>query len=421
VVVVRLRVASVVVATGALAASGLAVLTARPAGATTVSVANETEYRNALTTLSSDASGPHTIDVTADITLSAGTDPIYTGSQPLTITGNGHTLGAGGTSRVLLQNTTAALIVDDLIVTGGNSSGNGGAIEAGGSVTITNSTVSANTAASGGGGVHAASATLTKSIVGGNTAGFGAGLFAGGWVTVTSSTVSGNTAQFGGGGVFGGGRGAVTVTGSTVSGNTAGAGGGGILAQTAATVTNSTVSGNSSTDRGGGILAPELTLIYATVGGNGATAGANISVETPDTLNAFASVVALPGGGGGNCLFAAGQSTVSSGYNWDDDGSCGFGSGPGDRSNGGDPLLAALADNAGTTQTRLPEPGSLLIDAIPADACRADSASDITTDQRGVARPQSTGCDIGAVEVATAAAEAGAPVPAVVAVPRFTG
>jgi hypothetical protein len=38
-----------------------------------------------------------------------------------------------------------------------------------------------------------------------------------------------------------------------------------------------------------------------------------------------------------------------------------------------------------------------------------------------VTRNDITGCDIGAVEVATAAAEAGAPVPAVVAVPRFTG
>lgn len=56
--------------------------------------------------------------------------------------------------------------------------------------------------------------------------------------------------------------------------------------------------------------------------------------------------------------------------------------------------------------------GSALIDAIPVASCQADGAAGITTDERGVARPQGPGCDIGAVEVA---------VSAVVVQPRFTG
>jgi hypothetical protein len=77
-------------------------------------------------------------------------------------------------------------------------------------------------------------------------------------------------------------------------------------------------------------------------------------------------------------------------------------------------LLGPLADNGGPTQTRLPQQGSPLLDAIPAAEC----APEIATDQRGVARPQGGFCDIGAVEV-----EVVAPVPVtpVVVTPRFTG
>jgi hypothetical protein len=58
------------------------------------------------------------------------------------------------------------------------------------------------------------------------------------------------------------------------------------------------------------------------------------------------------------------------------------------------PLLAALADNGGPSQTRIPGPGSPAIDAVPADAnCAA-------TDQRGATRPHGAGCEIGAYEIA---------------------
>ena len=59
-----------------------------------------------------------------------------------------------------------------------------------------------------------------------------------------------------------------------------------------------------------------------------------------------------------------------------------------------DPLLGSLADNGGGTLTHLPTATSPLLDAA---AC----LSGITTDQRGVTRPQGAGataCDMGAVE-----------------------
>jgi len=55
------------------------------------------------------------------------------------------------------------------------------------------------------------------------------------------------------------------------------------------------------------------------------------------------------------------------------------------------PQLAALGLNGGDSRTRLPQPGSPAIDKIDAAHCPP-------TDQRGVARPQGTACDAGAVE-----------------------
>lgn len=232
-------------------------------------------------------------------------------------------------------------------------------------------------------------------ITGGHTVGNGGGISIGGNPTFVDTTVSGNTASGGG------------------------SEGGGVFAEGTASFTNSTVSNNTAGVDGGGVAAGDVSLTYATVAGNNAPTGANIEIVAFDSLTAFGSVVALPGGGGGNCDFQPVPVTTSNGYDWEDDGSCGFGAGPGDHSNGGNPLLGPLADNGGATQTRLPQTGSPLIDGIPTASCQADGASGITSDQRGVTRPQLGGCDIGAVEVEQVTAPTpAAPVPGV---PRFTG
>jgi hypothetical protein len=58
-----------------------------------------------------------------------------------------------------------------------------------------------------------------------------------------------------------------------------------------------------------------------------------------------------------------------------------------------DPLLK---DNKGATQTHALLTGSVAIDRIPPSDCRI---KDISTDQRGVRRPQGVACDIGAYEL----------------------
>ncbi|MDZ7734275.1 MAG: choice-of-anchor Q domain-containing protein [Acidimicrobiia bacterium] len=96
---------------------------------------------------------------------------------------------------------------------------------------------------------------------------------------------------------------------------------------------------------------------------------------------------------GPDCLGDAGIDSI--GYNLGSDGTCDLDQ-PTDIT-GTDPELGGFLDNGGSTHTRLPDAGSPLVDAIPAGT---DDLCDGTygTDQRGIERPQGSGCDIGAVE-----------------------
>jgi hypothetical protein len=133
----------------------------------------------------------------------------------------------------------------------------------------------------------------------------------------------------------------------------------------------------------------------------------NVDVRSGN-LSAFGSVVAQPRGGGKSCGKLK-NATVSWGYNFGGDASCGFGSGPGDRAAGGDPGLGPQPPERGIVPIVHPLADSKLIDAIPAAACLPKSLpaglvppwANLQADMRGVARPQGKGCDIGAVEAAS--------------------
>ena len=122
------------------------------------------------------------------------------------------------------------------------------------------------------------------------------------------------------------------------------------------------------------------------------------------------SVVAQPVGAV-NCTSFDTPAT-DGGYNFSDDDSCGFTAATSNVKTPNDPVLGALANNGGPTQTLLPLTGRPLLDAIPPCVlrCRHQPAG-------GITRPQGTGCDIGAVEV-----EVVTPAPAAVVItPKFTG
>jgi len=65
-----------------------------------------------------------------------------------------------------------------------------------------------------------------------------------------------------------------------------------------------------------------------------------------------------------------------------------------------DPLLDSLQLNPpGNTETHALLSDSPAIDVIPEGSCTDHQSTPITADQRGVTRPQSTACDIGAYEL----------------------
>jgi Chlamydia polymorphic membrane protein (Chlamydia_PMP) repeat len=323
-----------------------------------------------------------------------------------------------------------------------NSAGASGGGIVGGTMILTDSTVSNNSAASAGGIFNLGQLTLIHSTVSGNRAtgavngGVGGGISIYGsayayddkLTTITSSVVSGNSATAVGGGIyFTNGSGTVTITDSTVSnntavscggianlgarmsitnstisGNTAGGVGGGIDNFVGSgdtpqlTITNSTISGNTAGTQGGGIYnyAP-LTLTHVTFSGNSASQGSSLYVANnsvaatnlTNTLIASSSTV-------GNCVDAINLIT-DNGYNLSSDGTCHLTATTSLPNT--DPNLGLLADNGGLTQTHALLAGSPAVDRIPhgINGC----GTTITTDQRGAARPQGSGCDIGTYEV----------------------
>ncbi|MCB0021284.1 MAG: hypothetical protein KDE09_25985, partial [Anaerolineales bacterium] len=152
-------------------------------------------------------------------------------------------------------------------------------------------------------------------------------------------------------------------------------------------VTNSTFSGNFGS-RGGGIYnsAGTLAVTNSTFSGNYPGYGGGIFNDS-GTANLAGNVFAASSGGD-NCTNSG--TLNDNGYNLSDDATCtngGTGSATNATLNLGD-----LADNGGPTWTHALLPGSDAIDAIPGGSCLT------ATDQRGVARPQGSGCDSGAYE-----------------------
>lgn len=134
-----------------------------------------------------------------------------------------------------------------------------------------------------------------------------------------------------------------------------------------------------------------MTLQHVTVIGNSATTGAGLLVLTSSRVGLILeNTVIVQNEGGHHCRLS--DATVQSlGGNYIDDLSCEV-TAPTDRQGElPDPLLGPLADTGGMTQTHMPQAGSPLIDG-------GHCISSIMTDQRGEPRPQSYGCDIGAVE-----------------------
>ncbi|MBX0330345.1 right-handed parallel beta-helix repeat-containing protein [Oscillochloris sp. ZM17-4] len=313
---------------------------------------------------------------------------------------------------------------------GGGGAGLGGAIysAAGSSVTIINSTISGNQAVGGNGGHGGDNGSSFTGGAGGGQGGAGGGnngsiglpggdgSFGGGGGggggsngSASDSFAPGSPpAGAGGAGGFGGGGGGAGATRFGGSGNVGGAAGsfggaggtssssfaagggggaglgGGIFADGASvTISSSTIYANASQGGlgGGGSFGAGDGVNGSALGGGVFARGGAISYHSSILL----------GNGGSDCA-ADGGSLSSIGYNLLANGDgCPI-------SDSGDiqlteqsPGILPLADNGGQTRTHALDAGSPAIDA-------ADAAGCPDADQRGVARPRGTACDIGAYE-----------------------
>lgn len=202
-------------------------------------------------------------------------------------------------------------------------------------------------------------------------------------LSLVGSTVSG-AVGVGADGIYGLG-GTIDLTSSTVSGNQ----GDGVNFFGAVNVLNSTISGNGRAAIGG----CEVSIAHSTIVGD---------IRTYDAkgcgyrLSVGASLIS------GEC--SPGFVLSDIGYNIQSPGASCIEANTGSAGHvlPVDLRLGDLQDNGGPTRTHELLPGSIAFDVIPeADCVDADGAP-LTTDQRGVARPQGDSCDVGAFEVEVA-------------------
>lgn len=304
------------------------------------------------------------------ITLTSGELPV---TKSVTIKGAGARLTtvSGNDSSGVFDVQTAGVTIEDLMITKGKVGGEGGGVFTNSGITLSHVAIVANNAGGTGGGVYDTGAPP---------------------LVIDHSLVAHNEAPTGsaGGIYFSGGPGS--------------------------SITNTTVAANIAAGAAGGIYfeASGLTLNFDALVGNILTAaggqGGNFRVGSSLSMTMGNTIVA--GGvatNGGDCYLGSSANWTSLGHNAEDTdptpdeggpSTCQFYfTGPGDRTKL-NLQLGSLQNNGGPTDTIAPQAGSPVLNEAASASCPAD-------DQRGVSRPQGTGCDIGAVELSTPTSSSG--------------
>jgi predicted outer membrane repeat protein len=189
-------------------------------------------------------------------------------------------------------------------------------------------------------------------------------------VTIQNSTFSGNQASRAGGALYA--RGNLAIQNSTFSGNTTASDGGAVYLSYASNfaISNSTLTGNSAAGEGGAIYSYGATVNLAStiVANNSDSGGARNIFGTNTIVNATNSLIDNVSG----ITFGTNTANIT----------------------GQNPLLGALANNGGPTQTHALLSGSPAID-------KGSNPLALAFDQRGspFARTAGAQTDIGAFEV----------------------
>ena len=146
------------------------------------------------------------------------------------------------------------------------------------------------------------------------------------------------------------------------------------------------------------------TLAFNTASNDGSPQGGNLYIYPSGAgVTVMNSIIAggTADNGSENCFGASGQ-LASQGYNLENRNQCAF-TAPGDRIST-PAKLGSLKNNGGSTNTVALLSGSPAINHGNPSGCTDPSSNPpaaITTDQRGVHRPQGKRCDIGAFEFRT--------------------
>jgi uncharacterized protein YjbI with pentapeptide repeats len=400
-----------------------------------------------------DAAATGDLDITADLTIhghgatinAAHIDRVVQVMAAATANVSSLTI-TGGTSTSGTNGTDGGNFFRDPGTPGGpgTSGEDGGGVHNAGALTLTDVSVTGNvTGAGGNGGYGGGEGFVDGNPVhagGGGTGGDGGrggGIYNTGTLTLASSTLSGNLNGAGGVGGPGGDvwismpSGWWSVGGQGGRGGTGGQGGG-LFSTGTVSLTNATIGANKTgafgaAGAGGrgrsawlGSCEPEFSCWYASNGpagqpgksgsGGGIAIDGGIATVTASTITR--NIVAVFGSGTGIAVLSGAttiQSSIvanqvigkdckgvvtSGGFNLESTTSCAFVA-AGDLQNTS-ANLGPLAANGGPTQTYLPSIGSAAIGAIAlgVNGC----GTTLSSDQRGVGRPQGSGCDIGAVE-----------------------
>ena len=301
----------------------------------------------------------------------------------LIIAGSSFSTNSGGAGGAIGLIQTSRLAVTDSTFDGNSASVWGGAIYLQDATvqaslarsSFTNNQATTTTFGYGGGALFSGGAlTLADSTLANNVSNTEAGALemSGGQVTVSNTTLTGNTARRFGGGILAFNDGLshpafLSLNNVTISGNTAdvdnsadGDGGGVAMASGTLTVTNSILAGNFDTpnNSGAGLLQPDCS---------GAVTAAQYTL-----VGRGDGCTGLVNGSNGNKV-----GTIANPIN---------------------PLLAALADNGGATQTQALLDGSPAFNAGNPLAPGSSGFACAAADQRGVPRPLGLVCDMGAFE-----------------------